>query len=74
MLSREAISPNVAPADGNISSNVSEVEAMLPTGTVDHTILIMGSALVCTFYFFLLLLEHLTYSLSSYRKTIMDLA
>ncbi|GKV04075.1 hypothetical protein SLEP1_g16286 [Rubroshorea leprosula] len=38
MLSREAIAPNLAPADGNFRFNVPELEAMLPAGTVDHTV------------------------------------
>ena len=37
MLNREAIRPNVAPKDGKFSINISELEAMLPAGTVDHS-------------------------------------
>ncbi|PSS35937.1 Ubiquitin-associated and SH3 domain-containing protein [Actinidia chinensis var. chinensis] len=37
MLNREAIRPNVAPKDGKFSFNISELAAMLPAGTVDHS-------------------------------------
>ncbi|GFY92700.1 phosphoglycerate mutase family protein [Actinidia rufa] len=37
MLNSEAIRPNVAPKDGKFSINISELEAMLPAGTVDHS-------------------------------------
>lgn len=36
MLSREAIRPELAPTDGDFRFNISELEAMLPPGTVDH--------------------------------------
>lgn len=38
MLNREAIRPNVAPKDGNFDFNISELEALLPAGTVDHAV------------------------------------
>ena len=38
MLIREAIRPELAPKDGNFDFNLSELEAMLPVGTVDHTV------------------------------------
>lgn len=38
MLNREAIRPECAPKDGDFRFNISELEAMLPAGTVDHTI------------------------------------
>ena len=36
MLSREAIRPELAPPDGDFRFNISDLEAMLPAGTVDH--------------------------------------
>ncbi|XP_021748885.1 uncharacterized protein LOC110714641 [Chenopodium quinoa] len=38
MLCREAIRPEYAPKDGVFHFNISELEAMLPAGTVDHTV------------------------------------
>jgi len=38
MLNREAIRSDCAPKDGNFGFNISELEAMLPTGTVDHAV------------------------------------
>lgn len=38
MMSREAIRLELAPKDGNWGFNVSELEAMLPAGTVDTTV------------------------------------
>lgn len=38
MLNREAIRPNVAPKDGDFGFNISELEAVLPAGTVDHSV------------------------------------
>ncbi|XP_058221691.1 uncharacterized protein LOC131331785 [Rhododendron vialii] len=38
MLNREAIRPNVAPKDGDFGFNISELEALLPAGTVDHSV------------------------------------
>lgn len=38
MLNREAIRPNVAPKDGNFSFNISELEGLLPAGTVDQNV------------------------------------
>ncbi|KAK9274059.1 hypothetical protein L1049_018873 [Liquidambar formosana] len=38
MLNREAIRPQAIPKDGIWEINISEVEAMLPAGTVDHTV------------------------------------
>ncbi|KAF9687684.1 hypothetical protein SADUNF_Sadunf02G0118700 [Salix dunnii] len=38
MLNREAIGRDCAPKDGNFGFNISELEAMLPTGTVDHDV------------------------------------
>lgn len=38
MMNREAIRPNVAPKDGNFSFNISELEGLLPAGTVDHNV------------------------------------
>ncbi|GAV72136.1 His_Phos_1 domain-containing protein [Cephalotus follicularis] len=38
MLSRDAISLDYAPKDGDFNFNFSEIEAMLPAGTVDHTV------------------------------------
>lgn len=37
MLSREAIRPEFAPKDGDFRFNISELEALLPAGTVDHS-------------------------------------
>ncbi|XP_042503787.1 uncharacterized protein LOC122080951 [Macadamia integrifolia] len=37
VLSREAISPNLTPKDGNWGFNISKLEEMLPAGTVDHS-------------------------------------
>ncbi|KAF8412956.1 hypothetical protein HHK36_000928 [Tetracentron sinense] len=38
VLSREAITLDLAPKDGNWGFNISELEAMLPAGTVDHSV------------------------------------
>ncbi|KAJ6940164.1 hypothetical protein NC651_006333 [Populus alba x Populus x berolinensis] len=38
MLNREAIRSDCAPKDGNFGFNISKLEAMLPTGTVDHAV------------------------------------
>uniref|UniRef100_A0A5B6ZN50 Phosphoglycerate mutase family protein n=1 Tax=Davidia involucrata TaxID=16924 RepID=A0A5B6ZN50_DAVIN len=38
MLNREAIRPGMAPKDGDFGFNISELEALLPAGTVDHTV------------------------------------
>lgn len=38
MMNREAISPGLAPKDGNWGFDVAEREAMLPTGTVDRNV------------------------------------
>ncbi|KAL6981302.1 hypothetical protein U1Q18_022932 [Sarracenia purpurea var. burkii] len=38
MLNREAIRSNVAPKDGDFGFNISELEAMFPAGTVDHSV------------------------------------
>jgi broad specificity phosphatase PhoE len=38
MLTREAIRPTIAPKDGDFGFNVSELEALLPAGTVDHSV------------------------------------
>lgn len=38
MLNTEAIRPNMAPEDGKFIFNISECEAILPAGTVDHTV------------------------------------
>ncbi|KAI8545453.1 hypothetical protein RHMOL_Rhmol07G0041200 [Rhododendron molle] len=38
MLNTEAIRPNVAPKDGYFGFNISELEALLPAGTVDHAV------------------------------------
>ncbi|XP_019160956.1 PREDICTED: uncharacterized protein LOC109157564 [Ipomoea nil] len=37
MLNRQAIRANVAPKDGDFKFNISECEAQLPTGTIDHS-------------------------------------
>jgi len=37
MLNEEAIRPNVAPKDGKFGFDISEIEAKLPAGTVDHS-------------------------------------
>ncbi|XP_052211134.1 uncharacterized protein LOC127813980 [Diospyros lotus] len=38
MLNREAIALDAAPKDGNFDFNISELEAMFPAGTVDHSV------------------------------------
>lgn len=38
MLNSEAIRPGLAPRDGNWGFNISELEKMLPAGTVDHAV------------------------------------
>ncbi|KAM7275206.1 hypothetical protein ACFE04_017072 [Oxalis oulophora] len=38
MLNREAIRPNIAPKDGDFGFKISEIEALLPAGTVDHSV------------------------------------
>lgn len=38
MLNKEAIRNNVAPKDGNFGFNTSELEALLPAGTVDNSV------------------------------------
>ncbi|XP_038683381.1 uncharacterized protein LOC119983735 [Tripterygium wilfordii] len=38
MLNREAIRNDYAPRDGNFGFNISEIEAALPAGTVDHSV------------------------------------
>ncbi|EEF50287.1 conserved hypothetical protein [Ricinus communis] len=38
MLNTQAIRHDVAPKDGKFSFNISELEALLPSGTVDHTV------------------------------------
>lgn len=38
MLNRDAIRPEYAPKDGNFHFNISELEALLPAGTVDRTV------------------------------------
>ncbi|XAR54173.1 hypothetical protein NMG60_11029195 [Bertholletia excelsa] len=38
MLNTEAIRPDVAPKNGNFNFNISELEAVLPAGTVDHSV------------------------------------
>ncbi|XP_055962408.1 uncharacterized protein LOC126687960 [Mercurialis annua] len=38
MLNTQAIRHDVAPRDGNFSFNISELEALLPPGSVDHTV------------------------------------
>lgn len=38
MLNTEAIRPEMAPKDGNFAFNIDECEAILPAGTVDHTV------------------------------------
>lgn len=38
MLNRETIGRDCAPKDGNFGFNISELEAMLPAGTVDHAV------------------------------------
>lgn len=38
MLNKEAIRPNVAPKDGEFGFNISELEALLPAGTVDNSL------------------------------------
>jgi len=38
MLNNEAIRPGLEPKDGDFGFNISELEAMLPAGTVDSTV------------------------------------
>lgn len=38
MLNKEAIRLDVAPKDGNFGFDISECEAKLPAGTVDHSV------------------------------------
>ncbi|KAA8520464.1 hypothetical protein F0562_014720 [Nyssa sinensis] len=38
MLNREAIRPGMEPKDGDFGFNISELEAMLPAGTLDQTV------------------------------------
>ena len=37
MLNREAIRPGMAPKDGHFGFNISELQALVSSGTLDHT-------------------------------------
>lgn len=56
MLNSEAIRPGLAPRDGNWGFNISELEKMLPAGTVDHAVERMYKEVYLSIYLYIYIL------------------